>query len=77
MDGFDISSMSSMKRVLIIFSTWGEVEMPDNAEELWEEANSDSAPKLDGTFFSVLALGIPVTSSSANQVRTGIRDWSN
>jgi len=57
MDGFDISSMSSMKRVLIICSTWGEGEMPDNAEELWEEANSDSAPKLDGTFFSVLALG--------------------
>ena len=36
MDGFDISSMSSMKRVLIICSTWGEGEMPDNAEELWQ-----------------------------------------
>lgn len=57
MDGFDLSSMSSMKRVLIICSTWGEGDMPDNAEELWEEAISDSAPKLDGTFFSVLALG--------------------
>jgi len=57
MDGFDLSSMSSMKRVLIICSTWGEGDMPDNAEELWLEANSDSAPKLDGTFFSVLALG--------------------
>ena len=57
MDGFDLSSMSSMKRVLIICSTWGEGDMPDNAEELWQEAISDSAPKLDGTFFSVLALG--------------------
>ena len=31
--------------------------MPDNAEELWLEANSDSAPNLESTFFSVLALG--------------------
>ena len=57
MDGFDLSSMSSMKRVLIICSTWGEGDMPDNAEELWQEAISDPAPKLDSTFFSVLALG--------------------
>tara|TARA_B100000029_G_scaffold514527_1_gene617752 strand:+ start:1951 stop:3918 length:1968 start_codon:yes stop_codon:yes gene_type:complete len=57
MDGFDLSSMSSIKRLLIICSTWGEGDMPDNAEELWLEANSDSAPNLDGTFFSVLALG--------------------
>ena len=57
MDGFDLSSLSSMKRVLIICSTWGEGDMPDNAEELWLEANSDSAPRLDETFFSVLALG--------------------
>ena len=57
MDGFDLSSMSSMKRVLIICSTWGEGDMPDNAEELWLEANSDSAPNLESTFFSVLALG--------------------
>ena len=57
MDGFDLSSMSSMKRVLIICTTWGEGDMPDNAEELWQEANSDSAPRLQGSFFSVLALG--------------------
>ena len=57
MDGFDLSSMSSMKRVLIICSTWGEGDMPDNAEDLWQEANSDSAPRLERTFFSVLALG--------------------
>ena len=31
--------------------------MPDNAEELWQEASLETAPKLDGTFFSVLALG--------------------
>ena len=57
MDGFDLSSLSSMKRVLIICSTWGEGDMPDNAEDLWVEASSDSTPRLEKTFFSVLALG--------------------
>jgi len=57
MDGFDLSALPGMKRVLIICSTWGEGEMPDNAEELWQQASADSAPKLPGVSFSVLALG--------------------
>ncbi|MGB1419912.1 MAG: flavodoxin domain-containing protein, partial [Poseidonia sp.] len=31
MDGFDPAKLASMKRVMIITSTWGEGEMPDNA----------------------------------------------
>ena len=57
MDGFDLSALPGMKRVLIICSTWGEGEMPDNAEELWQQASADSAPQLPGVSFSVLALG--------------------
>jgi len=57
MDGFDFNSLSNMKRVLIICSTWGEGEMPDNAEELWKFANSEGASRLDGVHFSVCALG--------------------
>ncbi len=57
MDGFDISSLSSMSRVLIVCSTWGEGEQPDNAEELWQSANGDGAPSLSNTHFSVCALG--------------------
>ncbi|SVB59002.1 uncharacterized protein METZ01_LOCUS211856, partial [marine metagenome] len=57
MDGFDLSTLPGMKRVLIICSTWGEGEMPDNAEELWLQASADSAPKLPDVSFSVLALG--------------------
>ena len=36
MEGFDVSTLSSHKRVLIITSTWGEGEMPDNAEDMWQ-----------------------------------------
>jgi sulfite reductase alpha subunit-like flavoprotein len=57
MDGFDLSSLSSMSRVLIVCSTWGEGEQPDNAEELWKAANGDGAPSLSKTHFSVCALG--------------------
>ncbi|MEC8721692.1 MAG: flavodoxin domain-containing protein, partial [Candidatus Thermoplasmatota archaeon] len=57
MDGFDLSSLSSMSRVLVVCSTWGEGEQPDNAEELWQAANGESAPSLANMHFSVCALG--------------------
>lgn len=57
MDGFDFNSLSAKKRVLIICSTWGEGEMPDNAEDLWQFAISDSASRLEGTHFAICALG--------------------
>tara|TARA_B100000965_G_scaffold405162_1_gene438124 strand:- start:218 stop:1015 length:798 start_codon:yes stop_codon:yes gene_type:complete len=56
MDGFDIKSMSEMTRVMIICSTWGEGEMPDNAEELYDEAK-DAGKILSKTNFSVCSLG--------------------
>ena len=57
MDGFDLSSLASMSRVLIVCSTWGEGEQPDNAEDLWIAANEEGAPSLSKTHFSVCALG--------------------
>ena len=57
MDGFDFNSLSSKKRVIIVCSTWGEGEQPDNAEELWKFANSGTATRLEGTHFAVCALG--------------------
>ena len=35
MDGFDPARLATMKRVMIITSTWGEGEMPDNADGMW------------------------------------------
>ena len=57
MDGFDFGSLSGMKRVLIVCSTWGEGEMPDNAEELWQTSTKAPASTLSGVHFSVCALG--------------------
>ena len=56
MDGYDPAAFSSHKRVLIITSTWGEGEMPDNADALWN-ATVASNPPLSNVHFSVCAIG--------------------
>ncbi len=46
------------QNVLVITSTWGEGDMPDNALSFWDAINQNgSSPKLDGVKFSILALG--------------------
>ena len=57
MDEIQISDLINQKRVLIYCSTWGDGEQPDNAEDLWEAANSGAITSLEGLNFSVLALG--------------------
>ena len=56
MDGFGAENLVAHKRILIITSTWGEGEMPDNAEELWGSV-CDMNPQLGGVNFSVCAIG--------------------
>ncbi|PIE47267.1 MAG: sulfite reductase subunit alpha [Gammaproteobacteria bacterium] len=57
MDDVDVATLANTERLLVVTSTYGEGEMPDNAHLLWEAICEDSAPKLDKTFYSVLALG--------------------
>lgn len=57
MDDVNIADLPDIERLLVITSTYGEGEMPDNAETLWQAINSADAPSLTDTFFSVLALG--------------------
>jgi sulfite reductase (NADPH) flavoprotein alpha-component len=43
--------------VLILTSTWGEGDPPDNAVEFWDFIRADDAPRLENLNYSVLALG--------------------
>ncbi|WP_374635963.1 sulfite reductase subunit alpha [Agrobacterium salinitolerans] len=57
LDDVSMDGLGAMKRVIVVTSTYGEGEMPDNAQLFWEALTADSAPRLDGMNFAVLALG--------------------
>ena len=57
LDDVSMDGLGAMKRVIVVTSTYGEGEMPDNAQLFWEALAADSAPRLDEMNFAVLALG--------------------
>ena len=57
LDDISIDQFSAMKNVAIITSTYGEGEMPGNAQLFWESLSSETVPKLNSMNYSVLALG--------------------
>lgn len=50
-------NLAAEENVLVITSTYGDGEPPDNAQEFWSWLSADTAPRLEKTLFSVLALG--------------------
>ena len=71
MDEADLRSVAQAERLLVICSTYGDGDMPDNAQSLWDEANEKSAPDLSNVNYSVLALG---DTSYETFCQAG-RDW--
>ena len=57
LDSIDMEYLANVENAIIIVSTYGEGEMPDNAGIFWDSLVSDSAPRLEGLSFGVLALG--------------------
>ena len=57
MSDFKPNTLKNVKNLLIVVSTHGEGEPPDNAISFYEFLHSKRAPKLEETRFSVLALG--------------------
>ena len=53
----EAEQLTSAENLLIITSTYGDGEPPDNAQALHELLHSDSAPKFENTTYSVLGLG--------------------
>lgn len=57
MAAYDRARLPQEKNLLVITSTYGDGEPPDNAADLHGWLHGDEAPKLEGVSFSVLALG--------------------
>lgn len=58
LDSLQPADLVKEQNVMLITSTWGEGDMPDNATSFWDSINQNgSSPKLDGVKYSVLALG--------------------
>lgn len=57
LDKFETVDLLKEESVLVITSTYGDGDPPDNAQGFWNWISSDTAPRLDQTRFSVLALG--------------------
>jgi len=51
------TDLTTVRRLLVVTSTFGDGGPPDNAAALWHELNADGAPDLSGLRYAVLALG--------------------
>ncbi|MEC4748847.1 sulfite reductase subunit alpha [Methylomicrobium sp. Wu6] len=57
MDEIEAETLTGMESLLVITSTYGEGEMPDNAQMLWDAVKDEAMPRLEKLQYSVLALG--------------------
>lgn len=57
LDDIGMERLATMRRLIVVTSTYGEGEMPDNAQLFWDALSASTAPRLEGLRFAVLALG--------------------
>jgi len=57
MDEIESESMMSYSRLIIVCSTWGDGEQPDNAQDLFEYTEGLEHNDLNDMQYSILALG--------------------
>lgn len=57
LDDKSMDDLSDITRLIVVVSTYGEGEMPDNAQLFWDALSAATAPRCEGLRFAVLALG--------------------
>lgn len=57
MGDLELEELANIERLFVICSTYGEGEMPDNAEMLWQDLSEADGLDLSKMHFAVLALG--------------------
>ncbi len=56
-ENFSEVDLTRERLLLLVSSTWGEGDPPDNAVEFWNALQSDDHPRLENLAYGVLALG--------------------
>ncbi|KWB48684.1 bifunctional nitrate reductase/sulfite reductase flavoprotein subunit alpha [Burkholderia ubonensis] len=57
MSDYPLASLAKAQYVLLMTSTFGDGDPPDNGSEFWDALRADGAARLDGVHFAVLAFG--------------------
>src|SRR6266700_7763240 len=57
LNDYEQARLMEARKLIIVSSTWGDGDPPDNAATFWTWLNSDSAPRLESLKFAVLGLG--------------------
>lgn len=57
MDDVPMEQLAQMEQAIFVISTYGEGEMPDNAQLFWDALSASTAPRLEKLHYGVLALG--------------------
>ncbi|ROR28936.1 sulfite reductase (NADPH) flavoprotein alpha-component [Curtobacterium sp. JUb34] len=57
LDAVTPEQLAEMTHVLVVTSTYGEGEMPDNAGLFWDAIQASTVPRLEGLQYAVLGLG--------------------
>ena len=52
-----LDNLKKLKKAIFVISTYGEGEMPDNAQLFWSDLSSTTAPSMENVEYAVLALG--------------------
>ncbi len=57
LNAVSLADLAAETRAVIITSTWGDGDAPDNAADFYARLNADTAPRLEDLSFAVLGLG--------------------
>ncbi|WP_428927242.1 sulfite reductase subunit alpha [Marinibacterium sp. SX1] len=57
LDDITPDQLATMEHLVIVVSTYGDGEMPDNAGMFWDALSSEAAPRLENLRYGVLGLG--------------------